>query len=169
MALNLLKIYNQLLELFGTEAQIRSSLKGVFNKDFNAQQEIKFNNKAVYPTPRHDGEIPMETLFRHLTTEITDKKTRKREFEPQRSLRLHWVKYHLNEKKSNNMLLFSVKEPEGIRTYFYDRDEKYVVVLEPQRNGEAYYLLTAYNVRGKDGLRNKMEKKYNRRIKDEVL
>ncbi len=68
MALNLLKIYNQLLELFGTEAQNISSLKGVFNRDF-MNQEVVFNDKKVYPTPRHDGEIPMDTLFRHLTTE----------------------------------------------------------------------------------------------------
>ena len=39
------------------------------------------------------------------------------------------------------MYLFSVKEPEGYKTYFYDNDEKYVVVLEPLRNKNEYYFI----------------------------
>ena len=62
------------------------------------------------------------------------------------------------------MFLFSVKEPEGIRTYYYDADEKYVIVLEPLRCGDAYYLLTAYYIKGKDEKRNKIEKKYKRKL-----
>lgn len=64
------------------------------------------------------------------------------------------------------MLLFSVKEPEGIRTYYYDVDEKYVIVLEPLRSGDAYYLLSAYYIRGKDAQRNNIENKYKRRLKE---
>ena len=48
------------------------------------------------------------------------------------------------------MLCFSVKEPEGIRTYIYDKNEKYVIVLEPKHKNTIYYLLTAYHLRGKD-------------------
>ena len=163
MPFNLLKVYNQHLELFGTEAQIKASLKGVFNRDIGTQI-ARFNNKAVYPTSKENGEIPMETLFTHLTTQIVDKKSRERAFEHQRSKRLHWVKYHLNKRKEANMLLFSVKEPEGIRTYYYDKDESYVIVLEPLRDGVSYYLLTAYYVTGKDAQRNKIERKYKRRM-----
>ena len=64
------------------------------------------------------------------------------------------------------MLLFSIREPEGIRTYYYDRDEKYVIVLEPLRDGCAYYLLSAYYVKGKDAMRNKIEKKYRRKLEE---
>jgi hypothetical protein len=110
----------------------------------------------------------MDTLFRHLTTEMVDKVTRERDFELDRSMRLHWVRYHLDQKKQDNMLLFSVQEREGVRTYYYDKDENYVIVLEPRRDGESYYLLTAYHIRGKDAQRNKMEKKYKRRL-PEVL
>ena len=81
-------------------------------------------------------------------------------------MRLHWVRFHLDERKRDNMLLFSVKEPEGNKTYYYDKDEKYVIVLEPMRNGEAYYLLTAYYIKGKDAQRDKMMKKYKRRLKE---
>lgn len=165
MPFNKLKIYNQLLDLLSLgERERMTSLKGVFNRDFE-ENTPAFLQKEVRPTPREDGEIPMETLFRHLTTEMTDKVTRTREFEMDRSVRLHWVRYHLEQKKRSNMLLFSVREPEGIRTYYYDSDEKYVIILEPLRNENAYYLITAYYVKGKDAKRNKIEKKYKRRLK----
>ena len=64
------------------------------------------------------------------------------------------------------MLIFSVKEPNGNRTYIYDIDENYVIVLEPLREKNEYYLLTAFYVRGKDAKRKKYEKKYKRRLSD---
>ena len=108
----------------------------------------------------------METLFAHLTTTVVVYKTKKREFDIHRSQRLHWIKHHIDEKKSDNMLCFSVKEPEGIRTYIYDKNEKYVIVLEPKHKNTIYYLLTAYHLRGKDAKRNKILKKYKRRLKE---
>lgn len=164
MPFNKLKVYNQLLDLVGMgERQRTDSLKGIFKRDFEENTPV-FCGKDVHPTPKEDGEISIETLFRHLTTEMVDKVTRERVFEVDRSMRLHWVRYHLDRKKSNNMLLFSVKEPEGVRTYYYDQEEKYVIVLEPLRNRSAYYLLTAYYVKGKDAQRNKIEKKFKRKL-----
>ena len=164
MPFNKLMIYNQLLNIVGMGERERSdSLKGIFKRDFEEQIPI-FCDKNIHPTPKEDGAIPMETLFRHLTTEMIDKVTRERVFEIDRSMRLHWVRYHLDQRKSDNMLLFSVKEPEGIRTYYYDADEKYVIVLEPLRCGDAYYLLSAYYIKGKDAQRNKIEKKYKRKL-----
>lgn len=64
------------------------------------------------------------------------------------------------------MLIFSVDEPEGIRTYIYDSAEKYVIVLEPLRNNVSYYLLSAYKILGKDAQRDKIRKKYRRRLPD---
>lgn len=168
MPLNLAKIYNALLDILCMgEKERNTSLRLVFKRDFE-DSAATFLGKSIHPTPREDGEIPMDTLFRHLTTEMVDTKTRERYFEVKRSERLHWVRYHLDEKKKDNMMLFSVQEPEGLRTYYYDKDEKYVVVLEPKRDGESYYLLTAYYIRGKDAKRDKMEKKYKRRL-PEVL
>ena len=168
MPLNLLKRYNQLLELGAfNDHQRKQSLLGIFNRDFTNNPNLRFLQKQVTPTPA-DGEIKMDTLFTHLTTVIVDQATRKREFELQRSLRLHWVRFHIDGKKPDNMMIFSVKEPEGFRTYIYDKDEKYVVVLEPLRDRTSYYLLTAYYVTGKDAKRNKFEKKYKRKL-NEVL
>lgn len=45
--------------------------------------------------------------------------------------------------KADDVLHFSVQEPEGVRTYIYDKTERYVIVLEPLRKVNAYYLLTA--------------------------
>lgn len=164
MPLNLSKIYNQLLDIVGMGAQQRKeSLMRIFRRDFIDNTPV-FKRKPIYPTPSNDGTIPMDILFAHLTTQVTDKKTRRREFELERSKRLHWVRFHLDSKKQNNMLIFSVKEPEGNRTYIYDQDEKYVVILKPLLNCQSYYLLTAYYIEGRDNKRNKIEKKYDRRL-----
>jgi hypothetical protein len=64
------------------------------------------------------------------------------------------------------MFVFSVAEPDGNRTYIYDKDEFYVIVLEPMRKKNEYYLLTAYYLDGKDKVRDKMLKKYRRRLPD---
>lgn len=168
MPLNLLKRYNELLDLLTlTEYQRKQSLMGVFNRDIVNNTNFKFKTKQILPTPA-EGKISMETLFTHLTTVIVDKITRRREFEIHRSQRLHWIRHHIEEKKSDNMLLFSVKEPEGIRTYIYDIDEKYVIILEPLRNTNQYYLLTAYHLMGKDAKRDKILNKYKRKL-EEVL
>jgi hypothetical protein len=107
----------------------------------------------------------MQILFDHLTTVIENKATRHRAFEPDRSKRLHWIKFHINESKSSDMLHFSVDEPGGIRTYIYDQTERYVIVLQPLRNVNEYYLFTAYPLIGKDAKRNKIMQKYKRRTK----
>lgn len=165
MPFNQIKKYASLLDITGMSPHERTiSLKNIFNRDITQDYvNFKFKTKQITPTPL-DGEITMDTLFRHLTTVIVDKKTRKREFDVHRSQRLHWIKYHIQETKKVNMLIYSTKEPNGYRTYIYDINEKYVIVLEPLRKREEYYLLTAYYVRGKDAKRNKFEKKYRRRL-----
>nr|WP_321411145.1 hypothetical protein [uncultured Carboxylicivirga sp.] len=168
MPFNQLKKYNQLLELAALNpAQQKKSLQSIFDRDITNNPSFKFKQRHITPTPK-DGEIKMSTLYTHLTTVIVDKVTRKREFDNDRAIRLHWVKYHVDENKKDNILIFSVKEPEGNRTYIYDKDEKYVVVLEPLRAKDEYYLLTAYYVKGKDAKRDKFASKYKRRL-NEVL
>ena len=65
-----------------------------------------------------------------------DEATRQREYDPSRSVRLHWVRYHLKERKNDSM--------------------------------NEYYLLTAYYMEGKEKARNKMAKKWKRRIKEDL-
>ena len=62
------------------------------------------------------------------------------------------------------MLIFSAEDPEGIRTYIYDQDERYVIVMEPQMKTGDYFLLSEYYVEGKDIKRDKIRKKWNRRL-----
>lgn len=164
MPFNLTKRYNQLLELSSyNPTQRKKSLMGIFNQDIANNTNFRFQKKQIKPTPK-DGEIKMSTLYSHLTTTIVDKKSRKREYENHRAIRLHWIKYHIDENKKDNMFVFSVKEPNGLRTYIYDKDENYIVVLEPLRKIDEYYLLTAYHVRGKDAKRDKFIKKYKRKL-----
>ena len=65
-----------------------------------------------------------------------------------RSQRLHWVKFHIDECLDKEVEFFSkeerVKGKNVFRTYIYDKKQKYVVVLQPQRSGTDYYLLSAY-------------------------
>jgi hypothetical protein len=107
MATNLLRKYPEHLEISHLSPPARNkSLRGVFDRDIQNNTFFKFRKKVNRPTTK-DGEIPMDTLFHHLTTVVTDEKTKKREFDLDRSVRLHWIKYHIEEKKKDKMLFFS--------------------------------------------------------------
>ncbi len=163
MPLNLLKIYNQRLDIAGmNDNQRTQSLRGVFNRDIENNMMFRFKGKQINPTK--GSEEPTERLFHHLTTGVIDEKTKKREFEIRRSERLHWLRHHIEERKQEGMLVFSVKEPDGIRTYILDEPENYVIVLEPYRDKTEYYLLTAYYLDGRNP--EKMRRKYGRKLAD---
>ncbi|MPM20290.1 hypothetical protein SDC9_66719 [bioreactor metagenome] len=169
MPTNLIKVYNELLELlFLNEPQRIKSLTGIFERDIRNNRNFLFRQKSIYPTPAEDGDIAMEVLFNHLTRKTTNDDSKKRELDIERSCRLHWIRYHIEEKKKGNMLCFSTREPKGFRTYIYDKDEKYVIILEPRCNNTNYFLLTAYPLMGKDKARDKIMKKYRHRL-NEVL
>ncbi|GHT34924.1 hypothetical protein FACS189434_11920 [Bacteroidia bacterium] len=162
MPLNLLKKYNELLDIAAmNEFQRKKSLKGVFDRDIVNNPNFVFRTKQINPTPAA-GQDSMERLFTHLTTVITDETINKREFDLARSIRLHWLKYHIDENKKDNLFVFSVAECGRTRTYIYDKDEFYVIILEQKKN--EYYLLTAYYLTGKDKARDKIMKKYKRRL-----
>ena len=170
MPLNLLKQYNELLDLIGLTEQVRTaSLKGIFNRDILNNTHFTFMGKSIYPTPKENGAIAMENLFNHLTRKEVDREEKHREFDLKRSQRLHWIKYHIGKNKPDDMLYFSVAEPRGVRTYIYDIAENYVIILEPLRNGSSYFLLTAYYLEGKDAARNKIMRKYRNRRLPQIL
>lgn len=170
MPFNLTKKYNDLLDLLGmSEYERTKSLRGVFNRDIQNNPNFSFKGKPIYPTPKENGIIAMETLFNHLTRKETDKEEHHREFDMARSQRLHWIRHHVEERKEDRMLYFSVREPRGNRTYIYDIEERYVIVLEPRRDNLSYYLLTAYHLEGKDSARDKIMRKYKRGRLSELL
>lgn len=107
MPFNLTKKYNDLLELLGmSEPERRRSLRGVFNRDIQDNPNFCFNGKPIYPTPKEDGIIAMEVLFNHLTRKETDKEEHHREFDISRAQRLHWIRYHVEQKKSRQDVVF---------------------------------------------------------------
>jgi len=170
MPLNLIKVYPDLLELLQfNEKQRIVSLNAIFKRDIEENENFKFKGKSIYPVKK-DGQPTMQTLFRHLTTkdnlDSTGKKTGSRSFEMQRSQRLHWIKHHIDGNKNGNVEVFSFEDRiEGkskIRTYIYDVEQAYVIVLEPYRNAAEYYLLTAYYLnesQGKKQINKKLSKK----------
>lgn len=170
MDFNILKKYPSLLDLaYMTVSQRNESLKNIFQRDIENNQKFTFRTKGVRPH-KIDGKETMAVLLNHLTTkEDKDEKGKKlgsRCFEMARSQRLHWVKYHIDELKKDNVEVFSfvdrVKGKSVIRTYIYDMDQEYVIVLEPDKTRLDYYLLTAYflnELGGKDQIENKWKRK----------
>lgn len=167
-----MKTYPQFLEIGHlTEHQRNDSLNGVFRRDIEEHPGLSFLGKIIRPIK---GEEPaMELLFRHLTTEevwVNDELGNafsKRVFELERSVRLHWIRHHLEGKKKDNVEIFIVTERDQkkrrdiTRTYIYDVEQKYIIVLDPHRSSKDYYLLTAYYLNKEYGERkiNKLLKK----------
>jgi len=164
MPTNLIIRYNQLLELaYLTPAQRTVSLGGVFRRDFEEKAaELAFRSQRVYPIPGEEDNL--KRLFRHLTTVVVDHATGKREYEAERSERLHWVRVHILEQITTPCLVFYAEDPEGERLYIFNEAERYVVVLQPLRKVDAFYLLTAYRLEPRN--MKKIKNKYRRRLPD---
>lgn len=159
MPLNLIKAYNSLLELDAFDEEERNlSLMGIFKRDFIDSGNY-FRQKKVLPTSAQ-GENTLSVFFNHLIT-TEDRLHKERIYDRNRAVRLHWIKYHLEERQPDRLLVFSVKDKMAIRTYLYDVRESYVIVLEPRKNNR-YYLLTAYYLLGRN--RYKIENKIKRRL-----
>ena len=174
MPFNLLKTYPQLLELGQlNEHQRTESLQRIFKRDIEENPGLNFRTKTIRPIK--DEEPAMVILFRHLTTEkieVEDEngiKYPKRIFEMDRSQRLHWIRFHLEENKKDNIEVFSVEERDQkkrkdiIRTYIYDLEQKYIIVLDPQRTQKDYYLVTAYHLNKEYG-EKKIKKLMKKRL-----
>ena len=152
MAFNLNKKYPELLEILHFNQQGRdSSLRRIFDRDIQDNNDFYFKEKKIHPIKNEDGMPSMDTLFYHLTrakTEETDQEgktiNRRVEFEPDRSIRLHWIKYHIDE-KVEGIDVFSIRERDKkkredvTKTYIYNKQKKYVIVLECQRTNNDYF------------------------------
>lgn len=175
MPLNLIKKYPELLE-FGhlTESQRTQSLYNIFRRDIEDNPALHFRTKTIRPIK---GEEPsMALLFKHLTTEevMQDENGKtypKRIFEMERSRRIHWIKFHLEEQKKQGVQIFSVQERDQkkrkdiIRTYIFDSEQNYVIVLDPQRSQKDYYLITAFYLNKEYGAK-KIKKLIKNKLND---
>lgn len=157
---NKLKKYNGLLELDGLNVGDRNkSLSGIFQRDFIDSTPC-FRTKTVRPTPK-EGKDTMDVLLHHLTTCTTNRDKSSREYDRDRAIRVHWVRHHICENSPDKLDVFSIREKTGVRTYLWDKNERYVVILEPKDN-DTYYLLTAYYVSRANWY--KIENKSRRRL-----
>ena len=173
MPLNLIQKYPRLLEIAQFNVFDRKkSLMGIFKRDIENNDSLSFRNKKIRPTKK-EGESSMETLFNHLTTRNDEDENgnglKSRSFEMHRSVRLHWIKYHIEELKKDNIQIFSYEDridrKDIIRTYIYDKEQEYVIILEPQRSKTDYYLLTAYYINEKKG-KKQMKQKYKNKLEE---
>lgn len=174
MPFNKLKVYPELLEILHLDPEARKiSLYNIFRRDIEDNTNFTFRLKRIYPI-KSDGKIDMEREFLHLTTtKEKHESTNHRMFDADRSRRLHWIRHHIEERTPKALEIFSCKErdikhrKDIVRTYLYDKKEKYVIVLEPLRNPYGYYLLSAYylnTIQGEKKIKKLLQKKL-----DEVL
>lgn len=175
MPLNYIKLYSELLELGHLKEHERhTSLYNIFKRDIEDQPSLKFANKIIKPIKK-EGQDEMEILFTHLTCEDVEEKDdsgrvyKKRYFEIHRSIRLHWILPHFENRIKDEVIVFSAEERDQkrrvdvIKTYIYNRTHKYIIVLLPQRSPDYYYLLTAYHFNRPEGAKT-IEKKLKRRL-----
>lgn len=169
---NILKKYPELLDLIGLNEHERyHDLQLIFKRDIEDNPNFSFRSWPIYPI-KAQGEADMGRLFKHLTCEEIQIKNEdgtsypKREFEIDRSQRLHWIRHHIQENSPHNITVFTNEEKDAKKrkvkkTYIYDTVQEYVIVLEQQRKN-AFYLLTAYHLNktyGKKALIKKMKKR----------
>lgn len=171
--LNIIKKYPELLDLQGiSELERYHDLLSIFKRDIEDNPIFAFRTWRIYPI-KAQGEADMGRLFKHLTCEEVYIENEngttypKRVFEMSRSQRLHWIKHHVNESSPQNIDVFTVedrdrKKRKVRKTYIYDHEEEYVIVLEQQRSC-AFYLLTAYHLNKEYGKKS-LEKKMKRRL-----
>ncbi|MBD5232970.1 MAG: hypothetical protein HDS65_02195 [Bacteroidales bacterium] len=178
MPFNKLKKYPELLDIaFMSDKDRRISLREIFDRDIADNPNFAFRNKRIYPL-KTDGLIDMDREFIHLTTEEADieeedgKIVKHRVFDIHRSRRLHWIKPHIEEVIEDKVVVFSVLERDVkarknvVKTYIYNKSEKYVIVLQAQHgNTSAYFLLTAYYLNREYG-EKAILKKYRKRLPD---
>lgn len=167
---NLLKRYSDLLNFDGmNEDDRKASLKRIFVRDIEENENLHFRNKRVRPVK---GEEPlMQITFTHLITasenvqEPDGKTYTKRVYDQERSKRLHWILPHLEE-GIEDIEVFSLEEVangrNSIRTYVLNKPKRYVIILEPYRKRTDYYLITAYLLEPRNIL--KIEKKMKRKL-----
>ena len=175
MAFNLIKKYDALLEINHlSEKERKDELRLIFDRDIADNKSFIFNSKIIRPLKKED-EIDVESLFKHLTfrtEEFKEKGKRKVKrrniFDFERSKRLHWIKPHIERKINNTSIsIFSAvvrKNGKNVnRTFIFNQDKDYVIILEPQRSGLDYYFITAYyldqKLGGPKSIRNIMKRK----------
>lgn len=175
MPFNKLKKYPELLDIaFMSDRDRYNSLRGIFDRDITDNPNFIFRGNRIYPL-KSDGQLDLDREFTHLTTEEVEieedgKNVKHRVFDIHRSQRLHWIRPHIEEKINVNVVVFSAIERDKnarkdvIKTYIYNKVQKYVIVLEAQHgNSSGYFLLTAYYLNREYG-EKAILKKYRKRL-----
>lgn len=171
---NQVKIYAELLDFIGmSNSEVQTSLRRVFNRDIQDNNNFSFEGKVIRPL-KVEGQASMDTVYGHLTThrievEEDGVKFKRSIYDQHRSVRLHWLRFHIDRGAHQEVEIFSVRERDPdlrkdmINTYVYNASQRYVIVLQLQDSELDYYLLTAYYLNEKWGPKS-IEKKIKQKL-----
>lgn len=146
----------------GEWAEVLERLYRVFQVDFIGPGCYFLNSPVWWDQRKLDGEH--EEGFWHLITR-ENYAVGERLFEPERAECLPWCRPCLVNAPDPSLKIWDYREGRRkIRTYVWLESNDYLIILEkrPSRQGERFFLITAYSVDGND-TRGKLRKKFEKR------
>lgn len=177
MAINYIKKYKDLLEInYFKEHERTISLRDIFDRDIADNSSFTFQNRIIRPLKKEDI-YDVDSLFKHLTHRTSEEKDKRGviikkrdDFDFERSKRIHWILPHIKESIKDEIRIFSsivrVKGKDVTRTFIHNVTENYIIILEPQRSGLDYYLITAFYLEKKYGGPNMVKGLYKRKLQE---
>lgn len=180
MMFNQNKMYPELLDIISYSPNARMEvLRKIYERDIQENDKFKFRGVQIFPV-KSDGKDEMDRSFRHLTTREFEKYDEEgkyigkgREFDMDRSRRLHWVLFHVLESKPDVIDIFTIvkrdqkKRRDVKRIYIFDEYQKYVIIMERQGSNRLF-LLTAYYLNEEYGF-NEMKNLQNSKNRQESI
>ncbi len=138
----------------------------VFSRDFKRDGCALRGMPVWWDAQFPPGDI-FEQGFWHLVS-CANKKTKQRELDYRRAQRLSWCSPTIKNADDPAVTAWDYREgSKRVRTYLWLRDYDYVVILEKRQVwlGMVAFIVTAYVVGGR-ATRDKLRKRYNKRIPD---
>lgn len=138
------------------------ALYEIFTQDILNKQNLKYRDKPIVINQDIDRSKPKnrEKGFYHLVKKTVTKRSKRSIEDAKRAEKIGWIKQIILNCSDPAIKEFDYYEGGGIiRSYLWLKDQKYVVILEPQ-NGH-YFLVTAYHV----DYEKTLQKKYENRLK----
>lgn len=146
----------EVLDIDGkSENEVYEFLYEFFTEDF-INNDTKVNGD-IYVDPRSDFKTDgKEDVFWHITTREqekrvkhnkTYKKIKERLLDPDRAIRIRWVRPILMNHQDNNIRIFYRKETKGkkpIRLYFWAHQNDFVVIVQKLGLSDCYLVTSFY-------------------------
>jgi hypothetical protein len=146
------------------DEDLKIELFEIFKKDF-IDNPFKIDNskvKIILEKSRIPGFRQYPETFVHIITRLSPMRG-KRNFEPERANRIHWIKPILLQKDNSKIKFFEFADDDGILKYHYwFKEMNFMIVLKPI--SPDVLIITAFCVDKMD--RNKYNNRYFKYRKD---